>query len=189
MSESGDAGTELMDRVGLAGTVARLGREIAADFPDGVVLVGLLKGSACLIADLARALRAPCSVDFLALSSYGGGGSRVKVAKDLDVDVADRDVVVVMDLVDTGLTLAYVLRLLGERGARSAECCALLDRRVRRLIPVPIRYVGRVIGDEYVVGYGLDLDERFRNLSDLVVIDPGRARALPDAMLDRLARR
>jgi hypoxanthine phosphoribosyltransferase len=113
----------------------------------------------------------------------------VRVTKDLDLDVTGRDVVVVMDLVDTGLTLGYVLRLIALRRARSTAACALLDRRSRRLLPVELRYVGRVIGDEYVVGYGLDLDERCRNLPGLEVVDEAELRAEPIAMFDRLSRR
>jgi hypoxanthine phosphoribosyltransferase len=111
------------------------------------------------------------------------------VVKDLDLDVSGRDVVVVLDIVDTGLTLAYVLRLIGLRGARSAAACALLDRRSRRLLPVEIAYVGRVISDEHVVGYGLDLDERYRNLPGLQVADEADLRSDPPAMFERLWRR
>ena len=181
----GPVGT-VLDARELAVIARRLGREIARDYPDGVVLVALLKGSICFLADLVRELPGPCELDFLALSAYGDGRTRVRVAKDLDLDITDRDVVVVMDLVDTGLTLAYVLRLMALRGARSAAGCALVDRQSRRLLPVEIRYVGRVIGDEYVVGYGLDLDERYRNLPGLEVADEARLRADPCAMFDRL---
>ena len=128
------------------------------------MLVALLKGSVCFLADLVREMPGPCEIDFLALSAYGDGQTRVRVVKDLDLEVAGRDVVVVLDIVDTGLTLSYLLRLIALRGARSTAACALLDRQSRRLLPVDIRYVGQVIGDEYVVGYGLDLDERYRNL-------------------------
>ncbi len=113
----------------------------------------------------------------------------MRVAKDLDLDVTGRDVVVVMDLVDTGLTLGYVLRLIDLRRARSTAACALLDRRSRRLLPVEIRYVGHVIGEEYVVGYGLDIDERFRNLPGLEIVDQAEVRAEPNAMFDRLSQR
>ena len=179
----------LLDPDELAAIARRLGSEIARDYPDGVVLVALLKGSVCFLADLVRELPGPCELDFLVLSAYGDGQTRVRVTKDLDLDVTDRDVVVVMDLVDTGLTLGYVLRLIALRRARSTAACALLDRRSRRLLPVEIRYVGRVIGEEYVVGYGLDLDERYRNLPGLEVADEAELRAEPNAMFDRLSRR
>jgi len=177
----------LLDQGELAAIACRIGREIARDYPDGVVLVALLKGSICFLADLVRELPGPCELDFLVLSAYGDGQTRVRVVKDLDLDVTGRDVVVVMDLVDTGLTLTYVLRLIALRGARSAAACALLDRQSRRLLPVDVRYVGHVIGDEYVVGYGLDLDERFRNLEELRVADEAALRAEPYAMFERLS--
>ena len=173
----------------LAAIAQRLGGEIRRDYPDGVVLVALLKGSICFLADLIRALPGPCELDFLALTSYGDGRTRVRVAKDLDLDVSGRDVVVVLDIVDTGLTLAYVLRLIALRGARSTAACALLDRRSRRLLPVDVRYVGQVISDEHVVGYGLDLDERYRNLPGLQVADEADLRSDPPAMFERLWRR
>jgi hypoxanthine phosphoribosyltransferase len=176
----------LLDARELADIAHRLGGEIARDYPDGVVLVALLKGSICFVADLVRELTSPCELDFLALSAYGDGRTRVRVAKDLDTDVSGRDVVVVMDLVDTGLTLSYVLRLIALRGARSVAACALVDRQSRRLLPVEIRYVGRAIGEEYVIGYGLDLDERFRNLPALVVADEAKIRANPYSMFERL---
>lgn len=172
MTGPGIAGRTLVDEAGLATIVADFGRDISADHPGGVVLVGMLKGSVCLLADLSRAVTVPCAVDFLALSAYGAGGRRVKVSKDLDTDVAGRDVVIAVDIVDSGLTVSYVRRLLQERGAGSIDICALLDRRSRRLLPVELRYVGLEIGDEYVVGYGLDLDERYRNLPSLLVVDP-----------------
>jgi len=179
----------VLDAGALAAITRRLGRAIAKDYPDGVVLVALLKGSLCFLADLVRELPGPCELDFLLLSAYGDGRTRVRVAKDLDLDVTDRDVVVVMDLVDTGLTLTYVLRLIALRGARSTAACTLVDRQSRRLLPLEIRYVGHVIGEEYVVGYGLDLDERYRNLPGLEVADKAELRAKPYEMFDRLSRR
>lgn len=176
----------VLDAGELAEIARRLGREIGGDYPEGVVLVALLKGSICFVADLVRELASPCELDFLALSAYGDGRTRVRVAKDLDTDVTGRDVVVVMDLVDTGLTLSYVLRLIALRGARSVAACALVDRQSRRLLPVEIRYIGRAIGEEYVVGYGLDLDERFRNLPSLEVADEAELRANPYSMFERL---
>jgi hypoxanthine phosphoribosyltransferase len=172
MTVPGIAGRTLLDAEQLASIVRQIGRAISEDHPSGVVLVGILKGSVCLVADLAREISVPCAVDFLALSAYGAGAPRIKVSKDLEADVAGRAVVVAVDIVDSGLTVSYILRLLAERGARSADVCALLDRRPRRLLPVDIRYLGREIGDEYVVGYGLDYDERYRNLPMLMIVDP-----------------
>ena len=179
----------LLEASELAAIARRLGREISRDYPEGVVLVALLKGSICFLADLVRELPVPCELDFLALSAYGDGRTRVRVVKDLDSEVAGRDVIVVLDIVDTGLTLAYLLRLIALRGARSTVACALLDRESRRLLPVEIGYVGRVINDEHVVGYGLDLDERYRNLPRLQVADPADLRAEPSEMFERLLRR
>jgi hypoxanthine phosphoribosyltransferase len=177
----------LLDAGDLAAIARRLGREIKRDYPNGVVLVALLKGSICFLADLVRELPGPCELDFLALSAYGDGRTRVRVVKDLDLDVTGRDVIVVLDIVDTGLTLAYVLRLIALRGARSTVACALLDRQSRRLLPVEIRYVGEVIGNEHVIGYGLDLDERYRNLPGLQVAEAAELRAEPAAMFEHLA--
>jgi len=189
VSRPGAAVGSLLDPGELAAIARRLGAEIGRDYPEGVVLVALLKGSLCFVADLVRQLPGPCELDFLVLSAYGDGQTRVRVTKDLDLDVSGRDVVVVMDLVDTGLTLGYLLRLIALRQARSIAACALLDRQSRRLLPVDIRYVGCVIGEEYVVGYGLDLDGRYRNLPGLEVADEAELRAEPNAMFDRLSRR
>jgi hypoxanthine phosphoribosyltransferase len=165
--------------------VRRLAAEISRDHEGGIVLVGLLKGSVCLVADLARSIEVPCAIDFLALSPYGAGGERVALAKDLDVDVTGRDVVVAVDIVDRGLTVSYVLRLLAERGAAAVDICTLLDRRVKRLIPVELRYVGAVTGEEYLIGYGLDLEERLRNVPSLVEVDPREIRHSPPESLTR----
>ncbi|MHB1508534.1 MAG: phosphoribosyltransferase [Acidimicrobiales bacterium] len=172
MIPAGLAGRVLLGAGELSKIVAGFGEAISSDHPDGVVVVGILKGSVCLVADLAREISVPCAIDFLALSAYGAGGRRVRVAKDLDADVAGRSVVIAVDIVDSGVTVSYVRRLLNERGARSADVCALLDRRSRRLLPVELRYVGLEIEDEYVVGYGLDLEERYRNLPLLMSVEP-----------------
>jgi hypoxanthine phosphoribosyltransferase len=177
MTLPGLAGQTLLDSEQVASIVAEMGRSISQDHTEGVVLVGILKGSVCLVADLAREISVPCAVDFLALSAYGAGGARIKLSKDLEADVAGRADVVAVDIIDSGLTVSYVRRLLAERGAQSAEVCALLDRRARRLLPVDVRYVGREIGDEYVVGYGLDLEELYRNLPMLMVVDPDSLRS------------
>ncbi|MGO9560458.1 MAG: phosphoribosyltransferase [Acidimicrobiales bacterium] len=189
MSGTGEAGTSVLTGDELSAVVDRLGRAISRDHPDGLVLVGMLKGSVCLVADLARRLEVPCAVDFLCLTPYGAGGQRVRLSKDLDHDVSGRAVVLAVDIVDRGLTVTYVHRLLTERGARSVDVCTLLDRRSKRLLPVELRYVGKVIGEEYVVGYGLDLDERFRNLPDLRVIEPQEMRHATPAILQHMFER
>lgn len=172
MSRPGAPGSLFLDEAEVSAIVGRLGAEIGHDHPDGVVLVGLLKGSVCFVADLARRIPAPCSMDFLALLPYGSHGQRVALSKDIEVDVTGKDVVLAVDIVDRGLTVNYVRRLLGDRGARSIDVCALFDRTERRLLPIELRYVGMTIGDEYLVGYGLDIEERHRNLPGLHVIDP-----------------
>jgi hypoxanthine phosphoribosyltransferase len=171
------AGRTLLSPEQLQEIVERFGRAITVDHPDGIVLVGILKGSVCFVADLARTIAAPCSVDFLGLEAYGSGGSRVALSKDLDVDVSGLDVVVAVDIVDSGLTVSYVRRLLAERGARSADVCTLLDRRPNRLLPVELRYVGLSIENEYVIGYGLDFEERYRNIPGLFATDPSALRS------------
>ncbi len=156
----------------IAAIVSRLAGEIADDHPDGVTIVGLLKGSVFLVADLIRAISVPCTVDFLALSSYVAGERRVRILKDLDQDVSGQDVIVAADVVDTGLSIRYVVDLLERRGARRVEVCALLDRPGRRILPVPLRYCGTETGEDFLVGYGLDFADRYRNLPSIHVVDP-----------------
>jgi hypoxanthine phosphoribosyltransferase len=169
--------------------VRRLGRELNLAYPDGVLLVGVLKGSVAFMADLIRSVSVDVSVDFLAISAYAEGTGRVRIVKDLDTDIWGRDVVLVEDLVDTGLTATYVLGELRRRGPRSVEVCTVLDKMVRRLVPVPLRFVGFEIGDEFVVGYGMDFGERYRNLNRIVAADPHALQADPDAYVEALYRR
>jgi hypoxanthine phosphoribosyltransferase len=165
----------------LQAAVRRLGAEISAAHPEGVLLVAVLKGSVPFLADLARAVTVPVEVDFLAISSYAPDTGRVRLLKDLDADIAGRDVVLVEDIVDTGLTLTYLLGELALREPRSLEACALLDRAVRRIVPTPVRFVGFTVGDEYVVGYGMDFAERYRNLDLIAAADVRALRADRDA--------
>jgi len=152
----------------IAARVAELGRAIARDYADGtLVLVGVLQGAIPFIADLMRALPIDVTVDFLRASSYGGGttsSGAVRLVADLSVDVADRHVLVVDDIVDTGHTLAALKRTLEARGPRSVRTCVLLDKTGRREIEVTIDYVGFTIPNVFVVGYGLDYDGLYRNL-------------------------
>lgn len=170
---------ELLSTEDLAALVDRLGARISADHRDGVVLVGVLKGSVCLMADLLRRITVPCEVDFLALSAYAAGSTRVQVLKDLDLDVVGRDVVLVEDVVDTGLSARYVLDLLGRHGARRTRLCALLDRPGRRIIPLAVDYLGIEAPEDFLVGYGLDLAERFRNLPSVVAIGAAELGEIP----------
>lgn len=166
--------------------VRRLGRELSAAYDDGVVLVAVLKGSVPFLADLVRALTIVPVVDFLAISSYGAGTGRVRIVKDLDLDVHGRDVVLVEDVIDTGLTLTYVLGELERRQPRSLQVCTLLDKAARRIVPVDLAFVGFEVPDEFVLGYGLDFDERYRNLDVVVAGDLDALRADPDAHVEEL---
>jgi hypoxanthine phosphoribosyltransferase len=168
--------------------VRRLGRELTAAYPNGVLLIGVLKGSVPFLADLFRAVGPDLdvSVDFLAISAYAAGTGRVRIVKDLETDIWGRDVVLVEDIVDTGLTATYVLGELRRRGPHSVEVCTVLDKSVRRLVPVPLRFVGFEIGDDFVIGYGMDFNERYRNLDRIVAGDLNALRADPDAHVDAL---
>jgi hypoxanthine phosphoribosyltransferase len=153
--------------------VRELGDEIARDYGGlDPLLVGSLKASLVFIADLSRALPIPHGLDFVELAGYGsaqmGGHEQIRVLKDLDVDIRDRDVIVVEDVVDTGLTLNYLVRTFELRRPRSIAAVTLLDRPYRRLVDdLPVRYVGFVVPDELFVGYGFDLEERWRQLPDI----------------------
>ena len=175
-----------MDAAELAETVTRLAAEIDRDHPDGVVLIGVLKGSVFFMADLARAITVPCEVDFIAISHFAPDSGRVKIVKDLEGDIAGRAVVVVEDVVDTGLTLSYLLGQLAARSPTSLEVCTLLDRVRRRIVPLPTRYCGVVIDDEFMLGYGLDYGERYRNHPGLVVGDLRVLERNPDAYVSSL---
>jgi hypoxanthine phosphoribosyltransferase len=154
----------------IAARVAELGARITADFAgEGRVphLVCVLKGGCLFLSDLMRAIELPVTVDFIAVSSYGEGTSssgEVRVTKDLDQGLEGRDLLFVEDIVDTGLTLAFLVDSFRRRGARSVRIATLLDKRARRRVEVPVDYVGFEIPDEFVVGYGLDYAERYRNL-------------------------
>ncbi len=179
-------GAELASPDELAELVARLAGEISADHPEGLVLVGVLKGGVILVADLLRSVEVPCVVDFVALSPYAGRHERVKVLKDLDLDVTGLDVVLVEDVVDSGLSARYLIDLIAARGARRVRVCALFDRPSRRIVPVPLAYLGRKAPEGFLVGYGLDAAERYRNLPGVRVLDPvdfeaQRTRLRPEA--------
>ena len=166
--------------------MARLGKEISAAYEDGVVMVAVLKGSVLFLADLVRAMSTLPVIDFMAISSYAPDSGRVRILKDLDLDVYDREVVLVEDIVDTGLTLTYLLGALRRREPRSLEVCTLLDKAARRIVPLPLRFRGFEIGDEFVLGYGLDFAGRYRNLDRVVAGDLGALRADPDAYVSEL---
>ena len=179
--------TILLDADSLARHVRRLAAEIEADHPDGVVLIGVLKGALLFLADLARAItRVPVELDFMAISRFAPDSGRVRILHDLDSDISGRDVVVVEDLVDTGLTLAYLVGQLEGRGPRRLSACALLDRSGRRIVPTEVRYRGVELGDEFVLGYGLHTRDLYRNLPFVAVGDRGVVAASPGAYVDEL---
>jgi hypoxanthine phosphoribosyltransferase len=166
----------LIDRETLEARVAELGAEISSDYEGrGLILVGVLKGAIFFISDLMRQLSVPCEIDFMAISSYGAGTDSsgvVRILKDLDANISGQNVLVVEDIVDSGLTLSYLLRTLKARRPASIEICALLTKPERREIDVPVRYVGFEIPNKFVIGYGLDYRERYRNLPYIGVLDP-----------------
>jgi hypoxanthine phosphoribosyltransferase len=181
------APTVLLDRDAIAHLVQRVSGEIAADHPDGVVLVGVLKGALIFLADLARAISdIDVTVDFLAISRYAPDSGRVRILKDLHVDVEGRDVVLVEDLVDTGLTIAYLLSHVRERAPRSLDVCTLLDRPARRIVPQTVRYVGQEIPDVFVLGYGLHHADLYRNVPYIVEADRRVVLERPAAYVDAL---
>ena len=155
--------------------IREIGAQIEADFPTGPVhLIGILKGSFIFLADLARALRRPTRIDFIGISSYGKGktsSGEVKLTKDLDVSIEGCDVVIVEDIIDSGVTLNYLVHVLEQRRPRSVRIATLLDKPERRLRPMAAHYVGFTIPDEFVVGYGLDYAENYRNLPDVCVLE------------------
>jgi hypoxanthine phosphoribosyltransferase len=151
-----------------------------------VVLIAVLKGAVPFLADLVRRLRVVPVVDFLAISAYAPDTGRVRIVKDVDVDVYDRHVVLVEDIVDTGLTLTYLLQELRGRGPRSVEACTLLDKSVRRIVPTSVRFTGFDVGDDFLLGYGLDFAGRYRNLDRVVAGDLEVLRADPDAYVGAL---
>jgi hypoxanthine phosphoribosyltransferase len=166
--------------------VRRLGAELSAAYDDGVVLVGLLKGSVVFLADLVRTLTITPLLDFLAVTPFTRGTGRVRLAKDLDTDIAGRDVVLVETVLDTGLTASYLLNELRSRSPRSAEVCALIDKRSRRVVPVDVRFVGFTRDEPYLIGYGLDHGERYLNFTLLAAADRAVLAAEPDSLVPAL---
>ena len=154
--------------------VREMAADIRRDHPDDVHLIAVLKGAFVFLSDLARALPGRCSLDFMAVSSYGKGSAssgQVQLLKDLDAGIEGRDVVIVEDIVDTGLTLTYLQDILRARSPRSLRTACLLSKPSRREIEVSVEYVGFSIEDKYVVGYGLDYAEHYRNLPYIAVLD------------------
>ena len=165
----------LITRDEIAAKVTEMGQRISQDFAgESVVLVGVLKGATIFLADLARQITLDASFDFIAVSSYGKGkqqSGEVKLVKDVDQSMEGENIILVEDILDTGLTLAYIHRLLGAHQPKSLKVAALLDKVSRRSEPIHADYVGFEIPDEFVVGYGLDFAERYRNLPDICVLE------------------
>src|SRR5579862_459828 len=161
-------GEVLIEEDRLQERIRELGRDVSADYAGReLLLVGVLKGAVFFMADLMRSLTVPCEIDFMAISSYGAATDSsgvVRILKDLDINIEGRHVLVVEDIIDSGLTLSYLLRNLESREPASLEICALLTKPERREIEVPVRYVGFEIPNRFVIGYGLDFAERYRNL-------------------------
>ena len=160
----------------LDGIVRSMGKRISEDYRDkNLLMVSVLKGSVVFMSDLMRSITIPCSIDFMAVSSYGSGTKTsgvVKIIKDLDIDLSGYDVLVVEDILDSGLTLSYILGLLQSRKPKSIRLCTLFDKPDRRTVDIQADYVGTVVPDEFIVGYGLDFDERYRNLPFVGILKP-----------------
>jgi hypoxanthine phosphoribosyltransferase len=166
----------LIDEKTLQTRIRELGEQISRDYQGKrPILVGVLKGAFMFMADLIRHISIPHEIDFMATSSYGAATESsgiVRILKDLDTPISGRDVLIVEDIIDTGLTLDYLLRILRARNPASIRVCTLLDKRERRRIPIPLDYVGFEIPNKFVVGYGLDFGEIYRNLPYIAVLKP-----------------
>ena len=159
----------------IAERVRELGSQIDADYPDGpIVLIGILKGAIMFHADLARAITRPMRLDFIGISSYGKGkttSGEVRLTRDLDASIEGMDILIVEDIIDSGVTLSYLTQVLQQRKPKSVRTVTLLDKPDRRMRTVDVKYVGFRIPDEFVVGYGLDFAEEYRNLPDVCVLE------------------
>lgn len=164
----------LLDEAQIQRIVSDLGRRISADYAGkNLLMVSVLKGSVVFMADLMRAIDIPCRIDFMAVSSYGSGvrtSGVVKIVKDLDINLAGYDLLIVEDILDSGVTLSYLKKMLMDRNPASVKICTFLDKPERRRADIVPDYVGASVPDEFVVGYGLDYDEKYRNLPYLGVL-------------------
>jgi hypoxanthine phosphoribosyltransferase len=165
----------MFDRATISAVVERLANRISQDYPDGnLVLIGILKGAFVFLSDLIRCLEIPVEIDFVRLASYGSeqiSSRDIRITKDIEIPIQGKDVVIVEDIVDTGWTLAYLREYLSNRHARSVKICALLDKEARREVDVAVDYLGFPCEDRFVVGYGLDMDEKYRHLPDICYIE------------------
>lgn len=170
-------GTVVVDQEAIANRVAELASEISRDYQrkQQLMLVTILKGGFVFLSDLLRKLDIPAEIDFISISSYGSSTKSsgvVKILKDLDEDIANRHILIVEDIIDTGLTLNYLIKNLRSRSPKSVEVCALLDRPYRRIVDIPLKYRGFEIPDAFVVGYGLDYMGNFRQLPYIAKYEP-----------------
>ena len=176
MSMHDDVKTALVSEEQLKAKVAELGAQISRDYAGkNLVLVSILKGSVVFMADLMRAVSIPCNIDFMVVSSYGGSNTTsglVKIIKDLDGDLSGKDVLIVEDILDTGVTLSNLVPMLKMRNPNSVKICTILDKPSRRKADIQPDYEGFQVPDEFVVGYGLDYDEKYRNLPYVGVLNP-----------------
>jgi hypoxanthine phosphoribosyltransferase len=168
-------GKILIDEQTLMERISEMGEEISKDYQDkDLVVIGILKGAVMFLADLVKHIKLPLTMDFMAVSSYGRSthsSGVVRILKDLDEDIEGKDVLIVEDIVDTGLTLNYLADNLLSRNPKSLKICCCLDKPSKRRVPVKVDYVGFTIPDKFVVGYGLDYAEKYRNLSYICVLD------------------
>ena len=176
----------LLDRSGIDAIVERLAAELSERHDDGVVMIGVLRGSVSFLADLVRSMTIAMMVDFVALSPYTPGTGRVRLVMDASINIEGRDVVIVEDIVDTGLTSAFLLGEFERRAPRSVSLCTLVDRPARRVVPVDIDHIGIEIEDRFVIGYGLDFEGRYRNVRVLAAAETEVLGADPDAYVEAL---
>jgi hypoxanthine phosphoribosyltransferase len=167
----------LIDHDSLQQRIGELGEELSADYAGrDLLLVGVLKGAVFFMADLMRRISVPCEIDFMAISSYGASTDSsgiVRILKDLDINIEGRHVLIVEDIIDSGLTLQYLMRSLNARRPASLEVCALLTKPERRRVDLPTRYVGFEIPNQFAIGYGLDHSQKYRNLDYVAVLEDG----------------
>ncbi|MBQ2864967.1 MAG: hypoxanthine phosphoribosyltransferase [Clostridia bacterium] len=171
-----DTNGVLISREEISAVVKRLGKEISADYEGKTpIMVSILKGAFIFMADLVREVTVPCSIDFMCVSSYGSGAEtsgRVKIIKDLDTNIDGKDVIIVEDILDSGVTLSHLIKLLSARNPNSIKVCTLFDKPERHKVEINPAYKGLDVPNEFIVGYGLDYAEQYRNLPDVCVLKP-----------------
>ena len=159
----------------ISNMVKRLGEEISRDYSSTLIVIGILKGGFIFMSDLVRCIDIDCCLDFMAVSSYGKSTEStgvVKLIKDIDIDISGKDVLIVEDIIDTGLTLSYLHKLLSDRGARSVKIAAAFDKPSRRKAEIKADYIGITVPNEFIVGYGLDYNDQYRNLPYVGILKP-----------------